>query len=99
MIATFLFCVLEKDQQLPALVELARVCREGAEIRLLDYVYSRNWARRFVMRLWAPWVRAVFGAAFDRDTERHISAAGLELVERRFLVSDVIRVLVLRPGG
>ena len=97
VIATFLFCVLEKDQQLPALMELARVCREGGEIRLLDYVYSRNPARRFVMRLWAPWVRAVFGAAFDRDTERYIVAAGLEAVERRFLVSDVIRLLVLRP--
>ena len=99
VIATFLFCVLEEDQQLPALMELARICREGGEIRLLDYVYSRNWARRFVMRLWAPWVRMVFGAAFDRDTERYITAAGLELVERRFLVSDVIRLLVLRPKG
>ncbi len=49
------------------------------------------------MRLWAPWVRAVFGAAFDRDTERYISDAGLDLLERRFLVSDVIRLLVLRP--
>ncbi len=97
VIATFLFCVLEDDRQLPALVELARVCRAGGEIRLLDYVYSRNPARRFVMRLWAPWVRMVFGAAFDRDTERHIAAAGLELVARRFLVSDVIRLLVLRP--
>ncbi len=97
VIATFLFCVLENDRQLPALVELARVCRKGGEIRLLDYVYSENPARRFVMRLWAPWVRTVFGAAFDRDTERHIAAAGLELVARRFLVSDVIRLLVLRP--
>ena len=97
VIATFLFCVLEKDRQLPALAELARVCREGGEIRLLDYVYSRNPARRLVMRLWAPWVRTVFGASFDRDTERHIAAAGLELVARRFLVSDVIRLLVLRP--
>ncbi len=97
VIATFLFCVLEKDQQLPALMELARICREGGEIRLLDYVYSRNPARRFVMRLWVPWVRAVFGAAFDRDTERYIAAAGLEAVERRFLVSDVIRLLALRP--
>ncbi len=99
VIATFLFCVLEKDQQLPALTELARVCRAGGEIRLLDYVYSENPARRFVMRLWAPWVRAVFGAAFDRDTERYVADAGLELVERRFLVSDVIRLLVLRPKG
>ena len=99
VIATFLFRVLEKDQQLPALMELARICGEGGEIRLLDYVYSENPARRFVMRLWAPWVRAVFGAAFDRDTERYITAAGLERVERRFLVSDVIRLLVLRPKG
>ena len=97
VIATFLCCVLAEDQQLAALTELARICKQGGEIRLLDYVYSENPARRFVMRLWAPWVRMVFGAAFDRDTERYIAAAGLELIERRFLVSDVIRLLVLRP--
>ncbi|HJN60282.1 MAG TPA: class I SAM-dependent methyltransferase, partial [Alphaproteobacteria bacterium] len=56
VISTFLFCVLEPEQQLPALIELARICKPGGEIRLLEYSYSKNPWKRFIMRLWAPWV-------------------------------------------
>ncbi len=96
-VATFLFCVLDDDLQLPALRELGRICRPGGEIRILEYVYSADPARRFVMRLWAPWVRAVYGAAFDRGTEGYIAEAGLEIVEARFVFKDIIKLLVMRP--
>ena len=36
-IATFLFCVLPGEQQVPALRELARVVKPGGPIRLLEY--------------------------------------------------------------
>jgi ubiquinone/menaquinone biosynthesis C-methylase UbiE len=97
VIATFLFCVLDDKDQLPALRELGRVCKPAGEIRLIEYAYSRDPLRRFVMRLWAPWVRLMYGAAFDRHTERYVDAAGLELVEERFLLKDIIKLLVLRP--
>lgn len=97
VVATFLFCVLEEEAQVPALRELARVCRPGGTIRLLDYTYSAAPLRRFQMKLWAPWVRFAYGAAFDRDTERHAETAGLEVLSSRFLVSDVVRLLVLAP--
>jgi len=96
-IATFLFCVLEDKDQLPALRELGRICKPEGEIRLVEYSYSRNPLRRFVMRLWAPWVRVLYGAAFDRDTLRFVDAAGLRLVEERFLFRDIIKLIVLRP--
>lgn len=95
--SSFLFCVLEADRQLPALKELARVCKPAGEIRVLEYALSEDPYRRFVMRLWAPWVRLVYGARFDRDTEQYVPAAGLELVERRFVYRDVIKMLVMRP--
>ena len=41
-VASFLFCVLADDDQLPALHELKRIVRPGGEIRLLEYVYSRH---------------------------------------------------------
>jgi len=97
IVATFLFCVLPPDLQLPALRELRRICRSGGEVRILEYAYSQHPVRRFVMHLWAPWVRLAYGAAFDRETERHIPDAGLELVEKRFLYSDIIKLLVARP--
>ena len=95
--SSFLFCVLDADRQLPALKALARVCKPAGEIRVLEYALSEDPYRRFVMRLWTPWVRLVYGARFDRDTERYVPAAGLELIERRFLYRDVIKMLVLRP--
>jgi hypothetical protein len=48
------------------------------------------------MRLWAPWVRLLYGAAFDRNTEHYIGAAGLELIDSRFVFKDMIKLLVLR---
>ena len=66
-------------------------------MRILEYAYSQHPVRRFIMHLWSPWVRLVYGAAFNRETERHIPDAGLELVEERFLYSDIIKLLIARP--
>ena len=97
VVATFLFCVLGPEQQLPALRELARICRPGGEIPILEYAVSAHPLRRTVMAIWAPWVRLLYGAAFDRETKRYVSDAGLDLVEARFLFSDIIKLLVVRP--
>ena len=96
VVATFLFCVLDDEDQLPALRELGRISKPDGEIRILEYAYSRQPLSRFVMKLWAPWVRLMYGATFDRHTERYVEAAGLRLVEERFLFKDIIKLLVLR---
>ena len=97
VVATFIFCVLGPEDQLPALKELQRICKPGGEIRVLEYCYSQNPLRRLIMRAWAPWVKLLYGAAFDRETEQYVEAAGLELVEQRFLHRDIIKLLVLKP--
>ncbi len=97
VVATFLFCVLPSEHQAPALRELARICKPGGQIRILEYAYSENPLRLFIMRLWAPWVRWAYGAAFDRATEGYLAEAGLEAVEIRFLYKDIIKLIVARP--
>ncbi len=97
VVATFLFCVLDDADQRPALEELARICKPGGEIRILEYAWPESRFRRAVMRIWAPWVRWAYGAAFDRDTERYLSAAGLEPVECIPLHDDIIKLIVVRP--
>jgi ubiquinone/menaquinone biosynthesis C-methylase UbiE len=95
-VATFLFCVLPDDQQPAGLRELARVVKPGGTIRLLEYVRPRGADRRFVARLWAPWIAWAYGAGFDRRTEQHLPAAGLAIVERRFVVDDLLKLISAR---
>lgn len=97
-VATFLFCVLPDDQQVPALRELARVVKPGGFIRLLEYVRPRGGLRRVVSRLWQPWIAWAYGASFDRQTERHVPEAGLELVESRYVVDDLLKLLTIRAA-
>jgi ubiquinone/menaquinone biosynthesis C-methylase UbiE len=95
-VATFLFCVLPDDQQLPALRELRRVVKPGGLIRLLEYVRPRAPLRRFITRIWQPWVAWAYGASFDRQTERYIPEADLEIVEARYVVDDLLRLVTAR---
>jgi len=97
IVATFLFCVLDAEHQRPALEELRRVCRPGGTIRILEYAISEKPLQRFIMKLWAPWVRFAYGAEFDRDTEQYLNAAGLDLVEKKFLYKDIIKLLSVQP--
>lgn len=95
-VATFLFCVLPGDLQVPALRELGRVVKPGGLIRLLDYVRPKGTVRRILSCIWRPWVAWAYGGSFDRQTERHIPEAGLELVESRYVVDDLVKLLTAR---
>ncbi len=98
-VATFLFCVLPDDLQVPALRELGRVVKPGGLIRLLEYVRPRGTFRRIMSRIWQPWIAWAYGASFDRQTERHIPDAGLELVESRYVVDDLVKLLTARRSA
>jgi SAM-dependent methyltransferase len=95
-VATFLFCVLPEELQMPALRELGRVVRPGGPIRLLEYVRPAGTLRRIITKVWEPWVAWAYGASFDRHTESRVAEAGLELVEARFVVDDLIKLIAAR---
>lgn len=95
-VATFLFCVLPDELQVPALKEIGRVVKRGGAIRLLEYTRPQGGVRRLVTKLWEPWVYWAYGASFDRRTQDHIPEAGLELVETRFVVDDLIKLIWAR---
>jgi ubiquinone/menaquinone biosynthesis C-methylase UbiE len=97
IVSTFVFCVLEDDHQLPALSEVRRVCRPGGTIRLLDYSLSRHPLGRLVMRSLEQVSRRIFSAHYSPKTEAFLDAAGLELIDRRFVFGDMVKMLELRP--
>ena len=95
-IATFLFCVLPDESQAVALRELGRVVKAGGMIRLLNYVRPRGVVRGAFARLWQPFAEWAFAASFDRRPEQSIIGARLELVNCRYVVNDLIKLLTMR---
>ena len=49
-----------------------------------------------IAAMWEPWVTWAYGAGFDRRTEEHIPDAGLELLEARYVVDDLLKLLIVR---
>jgi len=95
-VATFLFCTLPEELQAPAMRELGRVVKPGGIIRCLEYTRRSGGLRRFITRLWEPWVHWAYGAGFDRHTEMHAPEAGLHLFESRFVHDELIKLLSAR---
>lgn len=96
-VATFLFCTLPDELQIPALRELGRVVKPGGVIRLLEYTRPNGRLRQLITKLWEPWVHWAYGAGFDRRTEQYVPEAGLRLVSARFVQDDLIRLIEASP--
>jgi ubiquinone/menaquinone biosynthesis C-methylase UbiE len=94
-VASFLFCVLSNDLQVPAPREIERVLKPGGILRLLEYMRpTGTYNRAFVARLWEPWT--AYGTGFDRHTEEHVTETNFDVVESGFVVPDLMKMITLR---
>ncbi|PPQ38558.1 Methyltransferase domain-containing protein [Rhodoblastus acidophilus] len=97
VVATFVFACIEDHEQLAALKELRRVCKPTGEIRIVDYRLSPRPLVRKRQQLMSKWLSGAFAASYTPTTEHYFAAAGLEVIEEKFLRSDVLKMIRLRP--
>lgn len=98
VVATFVLLCLPETLIPAAVAELVRVTRPDGRLLLLDYHLSSRPAARLWMRCFSPWLRWAFAARFDPGTERHVAAAGLQIVEHRTFASNAVTMIVAQPG-
>lgn len=90
LFSTFMCCVMPNQLQPLAIDQFHRVLKPGGRFRLLEMVYSKDSKLRRRQERFAPWVEAVYGARFDRDTLLFLQQhPGLEVTNTRFLKDDV----------
>src|SRR5450830_1859746 len=98
-VATFLFCTLPDELQVPALKELSRVVKPGGLIRLLEYTRPTGAVRIAITKIWEPWVYWAYGAGFDRHTEEYVPKAGLQVVDSQFVSREFIPTRTTQPSS
>ncbi|EKV27063.1 Phosphatidylethanolamine N-methyltransferase [Caenispirillum salinarum AK4] len=94
--ATYVFCVIPEEVQRAALAEMTRICKPGAEIRILDYTQSKKPLVKAWSRVMTPWLNFAFSARYTAGYERYAQEVGLETIDSRFLIGDVVKLLTLR---
>lgn len=89
LISTFLCCVMPNELQGKAIAEFVRVLRPGGRFKILEMVYSKDpKKKRFQQRI-APLVEKVYGARFDRETLKFLSAhPKIKITNTNFLKDD-----------
>jgi ubiquinone/menaquinone biosynthesis C-methylase UbiE len=97
VVATFVFACIDNNEQAAALAEVRRVCKPDGEIRIVDYRLSPRPLVRARQKLMSAWLNGTFAATYTPTTEEHFEQAGLEVIEEKFLRSDVLKMIRLRP--
>lgn len=94
VIATCVFCSVPNP--VLGLREVARICKPGGQIRLLEHMRSDNPVIGKIMDALNPLTVRISGANINRNTLGNIEKAGLFIEQNDRLLSSIDRSLVLR---
>lgn len=96
VVATFVLCTMPIQLERLALNELVRIARPGAKFYFLEYVYSQNSIRKFIMRLTSFIPRLLYGVRFNSTLPIIDEEARLTIEKNKLVHDDVLRLIVAR---
>lgn len=96
IVATFVLCVIPKKIEQRALNELIRVAKPNARLYFLEYVYSENKLRAFVMRITSFIPKLLFSIRFNTTYQLIKRNKLLSIEKTEFVYDDVIRLIVAK---
>ncbi len=96
VVATFILCTMPKNLEKKALNELIRVAKPGARLYFLEYVYSKNYLRRFVMRATSCVPKLLYGIRFNSTLPIIKDENRLQIIKNELVYDDVLRLIVTK---
>lgn len=96
VIATFILCVLPERIEKQALSELVRVAKPNAKLYFLEYVYSKNKIRAFIMKTTSFIPKLLFSIRFNATYKLVKDNKSLKIEKIEFVHDDVVRLIIAR---
>jgi ubiquinone/menaquinone biosynthesis C-methylase UbiE len=96
IVATFVFCSVPKP--IRGLTEVARVCKPGGKVILLEHVLSANRILGGLMDIANPLVVRMMGANINRRTVDNVSNSGLVVEKVTDLEASIFKLIEARKN-
>ncbi|MFC1957903.1 class I SAM-dependent methyltransferase [Chloroflexota bacterium] len=94
VVATFVFCSVPDPVR--GLTEIARVCKPGGKVLLLEHVLSANRILARIMNLLNPLVVNFMGPNINRKTVENVAAGGLKVKKVTELAAGIFKMIEAR---
>jgi len=94
-ISTYVFCSVENPMR--GLEEIRRVLKTDGIAVFLEHMRSENEFMGKAMDLLNPLVVSTFGPNINRRTVENIKNASFEVLEEKYLLSSIFRLIIAKP--
>jgi len=96
VVSTCVFCSVPDPVQ--GLKEIRRVVKPEGKILMLEHMRSENSVAGISLDLVNPLTVRIIGANVNRNTIKNIEKAGLKILKQSFLMTSIMRKLVISPN-